>query len=170
MNIYFTTSWDDGSTYDMRLANLLSKYGIKGTFYIPIKNEEIPTMSQSEIASIAKKFEIGGHTYSHKVLTSLPDDVAREEIRKGKEILENISCERIYSFAFPRGKYRKKTIAMIQKEGFYFGRTIGYLRLKHILKENDGLMFTTLQFFPHKSYTFLLSVIKRVDGTVNYFV
>ncbi len=35
--VYFTTSWDDGSIYDMRLAELLLKYGLKATFYIPLK-------------------------------------------------------------------------------------------------------------------------------------
>jgi hypothetical protein len=32
--IYVTTSWDDGHKLDMKLAVLLKKYGIKGTFYI----------------------------------------------------------------------------------------------------------------------------------------
>ena len=30
-----TTSWDDGSRLDLKLAELLEKYGISGTFYVP---------------------------------------------------------------------------------------------------------------------------------------
>ena len=32
---YITTSWDDGHPLDLRVAELLTKYGLHGTFYIP---------------------------------------------------------------------------------------------------------------------------------------
>ncbi len=33
---FITTSWDDGHPLDFRVAELLSKYGLRGTFYIPM--------------------------------------------------------------------------------------------------------------------------------------
>jgi peptidoglycan/xylan/chitin deacetylase (PgdA/CDA1 family) len=39
---YLTVSVDDGSVSDMRAADLLEKYGLKATFYIPATNWERP--------------------------------------------------------------------------------------------------------------------------------
>src|SRR3989344_5892140 len=33
--LIITTSWDDGSVYDRKIVDLLKKYSIRGTFYIP---------------------------------------------------------------------------------------------------------------------------------------
>ena len=30
----FTTSWDDGHPSDLHVADLLERYGMKGTFYL----------------------------------------------------------------------------------------------------------------------------------------
>jgi peptidoglycan/xylan/chitin deacetylase (PgdA/CDA1 family) len=38
--IMVTTTWDDSHILDFKLAKLLKKYGIKGTFYISPKNRE----------------------------------------------------------------------------------------------------------------------------------
>ena len=69
-----TTSWDDGHKLDIRLAALLKKYGIKGTFYIcpqdhEFKNEDL--LSTQDILTISKDFEIGGHTITHPYLTKI---------------------------------------------------------------------------------------------------
>ena len=34
MKTLITTSWDDGNKLDIKVAELLDKYGMKGTFYI----------------------------------------------------------------------------------------------------------------------------------------
>ena len=39
--IVVTTSWDDGHILDLKLSNLLTKYNIKGTFYLSPKDREI---------------------------------------------------------------------------------------------------------------------------------
>src|SRR5207237_6708341 len=70
--IYVTTSWDDGHKLDVRLAALLKKYGIKGTFYICPQDQEFKDedlLSPQDILSISQDFEIGGHTITHPHLT-----------------------------------------------------------------------------------------------------
>jgi len=62
--IIVTTSWDDGHKFDIRLAKLLDKYGLKGTFYIT-KNFQ-GRLSKEEIKSISKNHEIGAHYKSSK--------------------------------------------------------------------------------------------------------
>ena len=54
----FTTSWDDGYKSDVRIAELLKKYILTGTFYIPTCCH----LNDEQIISLSKNFEIGGHT------------------------------------------------------------------------------------------------------------
>jgi len=162
--VYFTTSWDDGGIYDMKLAELLLKYGIKATFYIPIKNVEgRKTLSAKQIQEISQYFEIGSHTYSHVRLTSIPYHIAREEIKMGKSELEQIVGKSITAFCPPGGKWNKYILQLAKKENFLFLRSTGYMRMKTIKEKNNNLLHTTLQFYPHKLYTYLISIFKKVD-------
>lgn len=162
--VYFTTSWDDGSIYDIKLSELLLKYNIKATFYIPIKNSEgRKTLSAKQIREMSQYFEIGAHTYSHVRLTSLPNHIAKEEIKKGKSELENIIGKRITAFCFPGGRYKKIHLQMIKEEGFLFSRTTGFMRIKNIKDINNNLLHTTIQLYPHKPFTYFISAAKRMD-------
>ena len=55
----------------------------------------------------AQRFEIGAHTVSHPILTSLSDDAARHEIEQGKRDLEAIIGTPVRYFAYPNGKVGK---------------------------------------------------------------
>src|SRR5688500_11915407 len=39
-----TTSWDDGHPLDIRLAEMLARHGVAGTFYVPLRYEGVPVM------------------------------------------------------------------------------------------------------------------------------
>ena len=78
-----TTSWDDGHVLDARLAALLKKYNLPATFYIAPKNREFSQselLSRKEIKALAKDFEIGSHTMTHPVLTTLSDKEIEKEL------------------------------------------------------------------------------------------
>lgn len=55
----------------------------------------------------ARRFEIGAHTVSHPILTSLNDDAARHEIEQCKRDLEAITGTPVRYFAYPNGKVGK---------------------------------------------------------------
>ena len=77
---------DDGSKEDVRVAELLEKYGFRGIFYIAPFNTKL---SSAEIKRISEKHEIGGHTLNHTRLTYLPISEQFDEIFKGKiELVE----------------------------------------------------------------------------------
>ena len=69
--IIVTTSWDDGHKLDLKLAKLLKKYGIGGTFYISPKNREFreeDLLLDEEIIKLDRDFEIwGSHHDSSKI-------------------------------------------------------------------------------------------------------
>ena len=49
-----TTSWDDGHPMDLRVAELLTRSGLPGTFYVPPSNSR-PTLSTAEIRGLSQE-------------------------------------------------------------------------------------------------------------------
>ncbi len=122
-----TTSWDDGHKLDFKLAALLLKYNIKGTFYIAPNDRESPEgdrLTRDEIRTLGETMEIGAHTMSHPQLPTLPDDEARKEIADSKVYLEEITGTPVVSFCYPRGEYEQKHVAMVRESGFRLARTV----------------------------------------------
>jgi len=118
-----TTSWDDGHPLDLKLAELLHKYDVPATFYIPIDSVERDCMSPQQIREVARSFDIGGHTYHHLVLTEIPLQEAEKEIVEGKKRLEDIIGRGVVSFCYPRGKYNNEVIDIVRRAGFIGART-----------------------------------------------
>src|SRR5437588_7352721 len=80
---YITTSWDDGHPLDFRVAALLAKYGLRGTFYVP-RSAETDTMTVVQLRELSGSFEIGAHTLHHGDLTGATEQQARQEIVDSK--------------------------------------------------------------------------------------
>ncbi len=66
--------------------------------------------------------EIGGHTVRHPILTELPDEQARAEIREGRDRLQQITGREVGVFAYPNGgpdrDYDQRHVAMVKDLGF----------------------------------------------------
>jgi len=120
---FVTISVDDGHPTDLRTAELLTRYGIAATFYIPVKNPEREVLSKAQIRELASRFEIGGHTLNHVALKSLPGDRAWAEVREGKTWMEDVLGAPLISFCYPRGKFDRQSVALVQKAGFLGART-----------------------------------------------
>ena len=112
-NPIITTSWDDGHPLDIKVAELLKKYSIKGTFYIPIRNWANDSISKEDIIQISKDFEIGGHTYNHAILTYIPEHRMKLELVESKRELETIVNNQIISFCYPLGQYNQRIILVL---------------------------------------------------------
>ena len=122
-----TTSWDDGHKLDAKLAALLEKYGINGTFYIAPRNLEIEPadrLSKAGTRELAQRFEIGGHTLSHRRLPLIPEAEAVEEMRAGKQELEETTGTAVTSFCYPRGEYTRAHVRQAGEIGFRLARTV----------------------------------------------
>ncbi len=125
--VIVTTSWDDGHVLDLRVAALLTKYGIKGTFYIAPDNVEFSPrdlLDPAQIQHISETFEIGAHTMIHHPLPELSDIEARREITRSKAYLENLTRRQLKSFCYPHGDYTQKHVAMVREAGFTYARTV----------------------------------------------
>lgn len=129
--IIVTTSWDDGHVLDLKLAELLTKYGLRGTFYIAPDNHEIAPakrLTAAQIKDLSQKFEIGAHTLTHPRLPEVGDATAAHEIRGSKLALEAIIGRPVVTFCYPGGEYRGAHLAMVQQAGFHYARTVERFR------------------------------------------
>lgn len=126
-SVVVTTSWDDGHRLDNRLAELLDKYQLPGTFYISPHARlfaERDRLSSSEIAAISARFEIGAHTLTHPRLTSVTEAVARKEIVGSASYLEDVTSQPIKSFCYPYGAFRDEHVRIVRDAGFSYARTV----------------------------------------------
>lgn len=141
-----TTSWDDGHPMDLKLANLLSEFGIKGTFYVAPHNKERAVMGGRALRELSERFEIGAHTRSHANLTHLPDKVLEEEIRGSKIKLENILGMSVGMFCYPWGKYNRRVRQAVVSAVYIGARTTKEFYLN--VGPDSYQMPTTIQAFP----------------------
>jgi len=158
-----TTSWDDGSLHDLRLAELLAKYGLPGTFYVPLSNSR-PTLSPVQIRGLSRQFEIGAHTVSHVRMRGLARSQARHEIRDSKKRLEDILGKQCSIFCFPGGSYAKIHLQLLREAGFVAARTVELLSFERPrTKHGIALIPTTLQAYPHRASSYLRNAAKRLS-------
>jgi len=132
----FTTSWDDGHPLDMRVAELLHKHGLQGTFYVPgrvapggcCNPEGFDVLPAAQLRQLATEFEVGSHTLDHRSLNSLPPEVARYQIAAGKRWLEDQLGRRVAGFCYPNGHHDATVRDLVRDCGFAYARTTEDLR------------------------------------------
>jgi peptidoglycan/xylan/chitin deacetylase (PgdA/CDA1 family) len=158
---YMTTSWDDGHPLDLRLAELLTKYGLRGTFYIPMTAEN-GIMTMAQIRELSRAFEIGAHTLHHAVLTRATEQQAWQEIAGSKSWLENNTGMSCLMFCPPEGKYSSQHVEMMRRAGYLGLRTVELTSLD-FPRPKAGMMLlpTTVQAHPHGLLAFTRNAIKR---------
>lgn len=102
-------SIDDGCASDVRVAALADKYGIECIFYWPVEWHSLAydngykPLTLTQAYEIVKDFEIGSHTITHRHLTKLSEQDARNEIVDSKFMLEDIFGIDVTKFCPPRG-------------------------------------------------------------------
>jgi peptidoglycan/xylan/chitin deacetylase (PgdA/CDA1 family) len=150
VNVIVTTSWDDGHVLDSRLAGMLAERGLPGTFYIAPDNIEFPArdrLGPAGLSELASRFELGGHTLTHRRLTTLTPAQAGAEIRDGKARLEDMVQRSVTSFCYPGGSYRAEHVPLVRQAGFRCARTVRRLSTGPVA--DPFQMRTTVQARPH---------------------
>ena len=75
----------------------------------------VRTLSRNQV-------DIGGHTVTHPILTSIDDDLARAEIVDNKQHLEAITGKPVTLFAYPNGKrgtdFDQRHVQMVRDAGY----------------------------------------------------
>lgn len=169
---WLTTSWDDGHTLDSRLAEILGKYGLPGTFYIPLENcPRGHVMDSQAIRELAATFEVGAHTIHHVALSEVSDEVAATEIKAPKKILEDITGKPCKIFCFPKGRFRRSQLRFVDEAGFIAARTVELMSWElPQLRDGTLVMPTTIHAYEHTHAQYFKNFAKRmaVGNLMNY--
>jgi len=161
-----TTSWDDGHKLDLKLANLLLQYKLRGTFFIPI-NYSDNCLSKKDIVFLSKHFEIGAHSLTHPQLTKIPLDDARREIAESKKLLEGIIGRTVHGFSYPSGDFDNHIVECVKRSGYAYARTN---ELSMTITDPHQMTVTTI-FRPYSGITqYLRSVVKVRNFAFKGFV
>ena len=149
-----TTSWDDGHPSDLHVADILAKHDASGTFYVPCANSEgRPVMRPADIAEIGRRFEVGGHTRDHVILTNIAPEIAEGQIRNEKGRLEDLLGQEPHGFAYVRGRHNRIVRNLVKKAGYKYARTV-----KNLMSTPGIDRFeipTTTQLFAHQDSVYL---------------
>ncbi|HLJ96403.1 MAG TPA: polysaccharide deacetylase family protein [Gemmataceae bacterium] len=156
-----TTSWDDGHPLDFRVAELLAKHGLRGSFYVP-RTAPTGTMTAAQVRELSGSFELGAHTVHHVDLTRVTPENARQEIVDAKAWLEDSTGRPCSMFCPPLGRYSVRHLEMIRQAGFGGLRSVELLSLdRPRLQGGLRVLPTTLQAHPHGFAVYARNVIKR---------
>jgi peptidoglycan/xylan/chitin deacetylase (PgdA/CDA1 family) len=139
-NKAITFSFDDGVTQDIRLIEILNKYGLKATFNLNSallglpKTLEISGKSIShnkvqakDVAQIYKGHEIAVHTLTHPNLTTLDEATIIYQTETDRKMLSDIAGYEVVGMAYPCGGVNNDDrVAEIIKNhtGIKYARTI----------------------------------------------
>lgn len=144
--VLFTTSWDDGHVLDVRVAEMLERYGLQGTFYINQYRGDNNFLAPGRIRELSRRFEIGAHTMTHPDLTKLNEQNLQEEIERSKKYLEDVLGKEVFMFCYPKGAYSELVKRHVASAGFLGARTVA----KYVFArpEDPFAMGTTMHIYP----------------------
>jgi peptidoglycan-N-acetylglucosamine deacetylase len=156
-----TTSWDDGHPLDLRVAELLDKFDLAGTFYVPRSNQR-PVMNSSQIRELSKSFEIGAHTLDHLAIDRLSDRDASAQLSGSREWIEELTGRSCRVFCFPQGRFRSRQLQLVRQAGYLAARTVELLSVaKPLWMRGLHVIPTTIQAFPHGAFAYARNTAKR---------
>lgn len=146
MTVMITTSWDDGHVLDLRVADLLERYHLTGTFYIA-RDFLDERMSDNQLRDLAQRHELGAHTLTHPVLTEISLEQAKEEIQGSKLWLEDVLGQEVTSFCYPKGANNPALQRIVADAGYKMARTVE--KFAFTSGKNPYAVPTTLQIYPY---------------------
>lgn len=130
-------SWDDGIVDDIRLTELLRRYGAKAAFNLNpglhqnhrafswrYGDKEVWRLGRDELVGVYADFEIANHSLTHPYLPDLaPTDLARE-IRDSRSILQDWFQQPIQGFCYPFGAFNAEVTKAVHNAGHVYARTV----------------------------------------------
>jgi peptidoglycan/xylan/chitin deacetylase (PgdA/CDA1 family) len=160
---FVTTSWDDGHPLDFRVAELLDRHRIPGTFYIPRECEGREVIAGPGIRALSQNFEAGAHTIRHHPLPALSATEAAEEIGGSRRYIEDASGRECRVFAPPGGYFRREHLAMAARAGLRGFRTAELLNCGPPQRQSGLTVIpTTLQLYSHTAASYCRNALKRL--------
>ena len=119
-----TFSYDDGTVQDVRLIELLDKYGLKSTFnlcsgWLPKhkdddfigKNRKV---CRGDVKHIYAGHEVAAHTIDHLHLTECDDAEVIRQVENDRQILSDLAGYEVLGMAYPYCNHDDRIIELIK--------------------------------------------------------
>lgn len=123
-------SFDDGyEDFYTVVFPLLKKYEMKATLYMIVhyidrkgflKTDQLKELVESGLV------ELGSHTLDHVYLKSIPKTMARQQIFKSKQELEERFGVEVKTFAYPYGAFTDETINLVKEASYSAAVSVVY--------------------------------------------
>jgi peptidoglycan/xylan/chitin deacetylase (PgdA/CDA1 family) len=158
--VFVTTSWDDEDRSGLKVAEVLSRYGLRGTFYVPTgRLGSDPFFTAADLRALsAAGFEIGAHTVSHPILTELGLEKLEREVGECKTALQQMVGIDVTMFCYPKGRYNSEVVSALRGAGYWGAR--GTQMLASTLDFDRFAMPTTVQAYPHRRSNYIRNLIR----------
>jgi len=128
--------WDDGVSADVRLVEILRRYGVRATFNLnaglheagrkPVRTyegAEIWRLGWNEMREVYDGFTIANHSLTHPNLEHMAPEAAWREIVDGRERLQQFFAQPVFGFAYPFGAYSESVMKAVREAGHLYART-----------------------------------------------
>ena len=133
-----TFSYDDGTTQDIRLIELLNKYGLKCTFNLNSELLGKPgilhrpqgtvahyKLHPSDVKAVYEGHEIAVHSLTHPTLTELPDAEVIRQVEEDRLNLSDLCGYEVIGMAYPNGPNDARVAALLREHtGVRYSRTV----------------------------------------------
>lgn len=130
-----TLSYDDGVVQDIRLIEIMDKYGLKGTFninsglYLPedvVRDKFYRRLKLSEAQKLYANsgHEVAVHSLTHPFLEKLDTAEIIYEITEDRRAIENHYGAITRGMAYPYGTYSETVVDVLEKCHIAYARTV----------------------------------------------
>lgn len=132
-----TLSYDDGVEQDIKLLEIMDKYGLKGTFNLnsglyPAEDNVYPKgtlhrrMPKSQVTKLYSRegVEVAVHGFTHPYLEQLPANRATYDIITDRINLEKQFGYVVRGMAYPFGTFSDELVDILKNCGICYARTV----------------------------------------------
>jgi peptidoglycan-N-acetylglucosamine deacetylase len=131
-----TSRGDFGMVGTERILELLRRYDIQGTWFIP--GHSIESYPASAAAVVAAGHEVGHHGWTHRVPASLGRALEEQELVRGNEAIRRLTGSFARGYRSPAWDLSPHSIQLLLKHGFLYDSSLmGHDYLPYQAREGD---------------------------------
>jgi len=124
-----TFSYDDGQSFDRRLAELLRSHGMKGTFHLNsgrlgLHRKDEVYISEEELQEVYAGHEVACHGVEHRNLPILTRQQVILELQEDRKALERITGGLVQGMSYAFGNYNQEIKDIARSLGIKYSRTV----------------------------------------------
>lgn len=173
--------WDDGVHDDIRLIEILRKYGACASFnlnpathgekragyYDANLQKDVHRLARNELSEVYAGFTIANHSLTHPYPTRISTEAWRREVVEARKILQDWFQQPVEGFAYPFGDYNDEAAQIVREAGHLYARTVQ--NAQPCVPPDDPMAFHASCKFDDPCFWERYEVAKAEDSGVFYF-